>query len=1296
MTKSNIFRFKLFLAIFLVALILMALILAKPTFNSGAGKVYYTQEDSSPIYTYNFSANVTDLSPGDRFTFIGLNVTPINPSLDDPIDFYFIDLDSNTGIMTINSTLDNESGSFNVSLNVVNTTGWGDTAPFYFVVNATNDFPVFTTLNSSYVLVQNISFSTSFDATDEESHYPLRFNISFFDNCSLAAWSNRTNCTLLTVNTTSNTTGSINHTALYNDVGIYYANLTVMDYGANYACSSGYCSNDYSENKTTYSSIVTFNVLSILDVDISDCQNSIFQENQSNTCNITIYTKGATDGLDIETHSFLRNYVGNVANTSWFYSDTTTTSADFTKILVVNVTPDKAEVGNWTIQLNVTDTTTGDNSTTSINIYVNRSYNANPYLNPISDVITSIDFLTTINLSAYDNDHLIPDRNASFGGFDEISNFTLQVFNRSNFSDPESVTGFNIDVLSMPVGDTNQTTAEIVFTAVEADIGNYTVNITVNDVDGAIFNRMFNLSIINNTAPLWNDSKGYTFNWTANSTYASTQIFTLDLQSGGYVWDIDAGDTLTFENTTSSMLSFNMDANGLINFTPYKLDVGMYNVTILVTDALGLTNSSILTFNLSNINTAPIIIKSPTGNEITDEDNVTSFTFFIDDDDILIRDKALYNESHLVNLTISGPNTNLFTLTKTGSVFPLFPNRTEYVASFVPNKTDVGVYLISLNITDINNASVALNFNLTVNEINHGPEFLEILNQTLTVNSTFSYHINATDVEDGNSNDSASGNPNITFSYSFVNDGLTPGFLNSTNFNTSTGLINAYLNSSQGGSYHVNITANDSVGKVGSVDFWVFVYDTPLIEFPGLSNTFSLVENTSANITVRAVHTMQDNLTYAFYVNGNLRSSMNYYGNSTNLTWAYTPGFNDETNGSKNLTLLVYNADYPSLNATRAWNTTVAYTNYPLQFYSNIGGGGGTVVGTSPYTLTLSDYFRDLDANDSLHYQVIGFIDEELSVGGGNITTAITNWTNGTNPTIVFTASSDSVALYRITGYEINETDSSVIRSVVSNNFTLTLNVDTTPQPQIVPSSGGGGSVPVPVSFKLIAPGQVSATFYQYIDIPLELQNTGTQGFNEITLKNIVYSDRVLDPDIEAKFSNNYFSSLAPGQSHYFNLTVYLNTNETGVYEIVINATSENPEYTDWAIIQVNVLERNTSSSEEMLIFTEEFIARNPECAEITEVLNEAKRFFNAGLYEQAKQKAQIAIDACKEFISQAPIASPRYKFKEIISNTNNYLILATILAFLAGIAYYAFKRSRFKRTVLGTTEKYKKESSIS
>ncbi len=1289
MITGNKRRFLIVLP-YLFLILSLGIVIAVPTFSSNWGFVTNLSEDQSPTFTYNFSANVTDSQGGTwTFSILGINSTLYSSS--QSVSFYsWISLNSTTGVMTINSTKDNETGRFNMSIQVLDQSLFGESRAFDFIANATNDAPSFTNINTTYNTSQIIPLSTYVNASDEENHFPLFFNISFYTNCSLAAWSNRTNCNLFTFSNPTNTSALMNFSPTNFDAGIYWANVTVTDGANQSSCPHQYCINSsYMVNKTTSYSTVIFNVFSALDINVSDCQNRFFNESQYGTCAINITTKGATDSLNISTYSILRNYASGqagVVNTSWFYSNNSTTGSSFYKTININVTPSKRELGNWTINFTVLDVTHNENLTAQINIFANRSTSLNdvPDLIQPSNLNTSINLGTVVNLSVYDDDTLIPDKNSSFGGFNETITFNRSVYNLTSGVEL-NLSNFTIAIVNMPVSGTNRTLAQLRFTANSSEVGSYKINITATDVDGTVDRETFNLTIINNNAPQWNAGINITpIYWEGNNTYLNLSMNVTDAEN----------DALTFSYTNDTAFpSFSIvSSTGIINFTSNDSDVGYHIINITVSDGY-LTNTTSFNFTIWNINDSLTIDSlivagaspdplSSGGNLTVTEDNYTNFTLLIQDDDLRIPtiqiNKGHYNESFSLNLTIQGVNTSLFSFALADRVFLPFANKSRYTTSFIPRKADVGNYNVTLNITDLSGNFALFTFNMTIGAIEHNPELSSLANQSSAVNRTLVYNLNVTDTENGNDTNPV-GNTNFTFNYTFLSDGRVDMSFNSTTFNSTTGIINFTFNNTQAGKYHINFTVNDSASpnRQDFQDIWFFVYGLPNVTSPSVGTTFNLTENTTSILNFTVNHSVMDNLTYLFYVdsissNGSytygpliLKNLTSYYGNgSISYNWSFTSNFSDETYGRvKNLTIIVYpnssSLDNASLlNSSFNFKLNISHANYPISYDDAIDDKGPTAYGTD-ITINLANHFSDPDSSDYAYNQTPTFT---ASSNGSTITKSFSGWT--------LTMSSIAATVERM---RINASDGS--SSVVSENFTVTFTAPSAGSSSSS-SSGGGGTTSVPVSLKIIMPDPVSAYQKDRIDLPITLHNTGSQTLFGINLSGETAKDGALTEDISVSFSNTSFPILEAGKKINLTMTLIINTEEMGLFEITVDANVKTPKYHDWGKLYLTIKEGE--SVREKLLFTEEFIVDNPECAELTELIEEADALAAIGDNEGALRKAEEALAACKDILEQAS----RPGLRQIVENKlYRYLAIASVVAFAGGIAFYSYKRMKLRRT---------------
>lgn len=1239
-------KMKLIFTFLLAGILLIVLVMAAPYFHT-FGTHSSLLEDQSPIFSYNFTANVSNAN-NDTLIFEFVNIT-VSPDLglgNSPSSYYWISLDSSTGVMTINSTNNNQTGNFNISVFVHNPGGQGQSELFYFEVNATNDAPVFVNFENKTFNMSEL-FEYIVNATDEENNFPFVLNITFL-NCSVAQWSNR-NCSnssgrelfspsQYSFNSTSGIL-NISFTPLRNDVGSYIINFSVMD-------------NSTLGNKTA-SQIVNFTVLNVNSAPYFTyiCNNERnTTEDFGFTCWIT-----ATDIDEINNLTFMSNY-------SWFTFNNSSPnitvsvnfSTNYSASVMINFTLSDISVGNWSVNITVIDTGSPVKRNSSVFWFFINNTEDSVSLNTINNL--TIYGNITVYVNATDDDLLVPDKN--------VKNETLIFASNTSWVS-----------ISRNLSSGNYTTAKIQinynYASSNLGVGNYTININVTDTANNVASRNFTITIVADTPVIWNETMSNTF-----IIYENNLIY---LNFSQNVTDVE-GDSINFSFTNdTSFPSFSINATGIINFTPVDDDVGQHIVTVNARDGK-LDSLKSFNFTIYNINDAPYIetplsatnvtVNNTNSNMNTAEDSVVTITLWIRDNDFKIpsAQKSFYNESLNINLTIQGVNSSLFEFIKVAG-YPtesgVNANRSRYNAVFTPRKSDVGNYSITINVTDLSNASVVLQFNLTITSISHSPVLMSLTNQTSSINRSFYYRINATDTEDGSSFE----NTNFTFRYDMLSGS---DIFNSTTFNSTNGVFNTSFNSSQGGKYHLNITVNDSFGLEDSEDFWLYVYDIPNITFPSSSYEFNLAENVTSNLTFMANHSVSDNLTFQIYIQNIssdvLKYNLSYYGNNTNLTWQFTPNLTDETYGVKNLTLIVINPVYSDLNASRTWNITINHTNAPVVFSGHIGDVQSNY--NNHIIINLRNSFSDIDYSDAHYNQTVNFtILSNATLSYIVPYSSVSNWYLNLSSLISVTE------LITINVTDLNSTNSS-LTSAISNAFEVQF---TTPSTITIPISivGGGGGGVTPILLKIILPEPVSAYKKDRIVLPITLANEGKSSLYGITLTSSIAKNKTIRKDINSSFDKSYFSSISEGKKENLNLTIEVNTEEIGLYEITIRANVKSPSYTDWSKLYLTVKEANKTETLETIIFTEEFIAKNPECIEIKEIVKEARKSYENGNYTEALEKTEEAINACRDSIAQPALPTLNIKLG---NELYKYLSLSALGIFAVGFLYYLYRKIKFRR----------------
>ena len=326
---------------------------------------------------------------------------------------------------------------------------------------------------------------------------------------------------------------------------------------------------------------------------------------------------------------------------------------------------------------------------------------------------------------------------------------------------------------------------------------------------------------------------------------------------------------------------------------------------------------------------------------------------------------------------------------------------------------------------------------------------------------------------------------------------------------------------------------------------------------------------------------------------------------------------------------------------------------------------------------TLTDYFSDFDMsanicnNYAVNFSYVRMNSNFSQISSGSFTLGIRNWSNTTTPIFNATTLTASTEYFQIIA---NDTYS----LLKSNNFSVNLTpVVTVVETPTSGGGGGGGGATRPVSLKILFPDKISAFKYDEIVVPITLLNTGQTSLNGITLKSTLAKNENFSSDIKMNFGIDSFTGLGVGEKQMTNLTIAINTKKTGRFEVTINATISNPVFNDWGKFFVDILETNKTDVEQIILFTNELIVQNPECAELAESLNRAKKAINEGNADDALQYTNEVVRACRNAISQRPsITKVLGPERDIVV----YLIFATLGILLLIFVYHIFNRIKMQR----------------
>ena len=203
--------------------------------------------------------------------------------------------------------------------------------------------------------------------------------------------------------------------------------------------------------------------------------------------------------------------------------------------------------------------------------------------------------------------------------------------------------------------------------------------------------------------------------------------------------------------------------------------------------------------------------------------------------------------------------------------------------------------------------------------------------------------------------------------------------------------------------------------------------------------------------------------------------------------------------------------------------------------------------------------------------------------------------------------------------------------NATSNKFIVNLTVNsptTTPVPTTGGGGGGGSTRKTPIALKIIMPEPMTMYTKDRLIVPISVLNNGS-----IDLYDISLSIATLPPGLVVLLSKTHFDKLTTKQKENIEMTVITNANATGTYEIILAGTSKSPIYTDSASFFLNLVDigwKEKIKAQEKVIFLQELLLGNPECLELQEVLNQAKKEFENNNYKKSLELSETAIQACK------------------------------------------------------------------
>ena len=926
---------------------------------------------------------------------------------------------------------------------------------------------------------------------------------------------------------------------------------------------------------------------------------------------------------------------------------------------LINFTPTTGDIGNYLINIKVSDGT--NNASTLMNLTILN--NTAPIIDPIANQSVEENSLFEIIVTGSD-------------------------------ADGDSLTfSTNYSKMLNPVSS-NATAANFSFTALDEDNGNHTILVTVTDVRGATDSTTFVLEVMDiNNPPVLGPI--------GNRIAKINKTFSLKVNAS----DADSGDTLTFSDNTT-LFDIN-SSTGLIEFMPNASQEGEYTVNISVTDDATIPKTDYeiviftvtqnrnpvinpignqsatedlefnITINASDPDGDPLVfsdnttlfdINSSTGlisftpnvsqigvyqiqiNATDDDNGVGSATFWLNISEVNdppYFDPPLENQTategtlfyYNINatdeendiLTFSNNNTDLFTIdSNTG------------VISFTPTNDDVGNHSINISVSD-NNSMTSSVIILTILNLNNPPNITSYLPANLTPNTaenlSLQFNVTATDgdLEYGDI---------LTYVWYLdsVNQSSNQSWLYEPDFTAS-------------GQHNITIIVSDNSNETDSITWNVSVNNTNRLPSFGIvtqttESDFSSGTNNNTNTTVQSGNIALDKQNSTdYYSQGifissaiNLRASDNmnitYINFSTTMpentnitlqirTSATESGLSDAnwsqiyTNNS-----LVESEDYQyvqyraNLSTTNTAVTPILHDVRISYIISNFTGNENTIYVN---WIDLDDYFYDADADDTITYNVSGNSNIDISIGNDTHKVTLTPASGWYGSETVYFTMND--------GYNTTRSNDITLMFVEYEGIT--------PGPTIIVSGGGGGSTTIiktkkeevekPYSFNLITPLTMTMYKNDTVIAPITLNNYG-----DITLKEVSLIASVNSSVIKLRFTKDYFEKIEKKSSVKTSLIIESYT-ALGSYEVVVFANVKDPEFNDSAKFLMSSIELGQWSPEELntkIAFTRDLLEENPECLELNEQLIEAQKLIAKSGYKRAQLLIQSVVDTCRYLIT--------------------------------------------------------------
>jgi hypothetical protein len=623
----------------------------------------------------------------DTYYSVDYEATDIDPTQDVltwsmQTNASWLSLDPQTGLLNGTPT-NSDIGSYWVNIMVNDGNGEWDSSNFTLTVTDTNDPPVITTPDFPFAL--------------EDVYYEVDYNFTDIDD-PIVSWYLNTNSSWLSIDSA---TGILYGTSDNSEVGSFWVNVTVND------GRGGFDFSNFTIYVNNTSPIITQSPLEFALEDVFFTDDFDCDDDLQGTITYSLSTNASWLGID--------SFSGEISGTSdnshvgWFWVNVTVNDGNggfdsFNYTLTLNnsmpqiVTVPITDVQEDMQYLEDFDSTDDGQGAISYSLMTNASWlSIDPATGIVDGTPQNADVGSYwVNVSVHDGN----------GGWHSL-NYTLNV---SNANDPPMIitlpleyidedsyyyvdyefTDIDLDSVQWNLFSNaswlsiNPNSGELSGTPLNADVGTFWVNISINDGNGGKDSINYTLTVNNtNDAPqITTGSLGSVFE---DSFYFVDYEFTDD--------DLDSVQWTL--NSNASWLSIDPDT-GIVNGTPENDDVGSFWVNITIDDGNGGFDSINYTLSVLNTNDAPQII--------------TGYIGFVEED------SNYYYDYDFTDIDLDSVQ---WSINSNASWLSIDRNSGELSGN--PQNAHVGLFYVNVTANDGNGGIDFLYFTIIVNNTNDAP-----------------------------------------------------------------------------------------------------------------------------------------------------------------------------------------------------------------------------------------------------------------------------------------------------------------------------------------------------------------------------------------------------------------------------------------------------------------------------------------------------------------------------------------------------------------------------------------------